>query len=71
MSDSKRDSSADGGSDLEGTPDWADETDLDPADCPFPLCPRCGRPVTRVTSTGPADHTASPCGCRVSGNLLE
>ncbi|MDJ1432155.1 hypothetical protein [Halostagnicola sp. A-GB9-2] len=75
MSDSERDSSTDCESDLESAPDsapdWANETDLDPADCPFPLCPHCGRPVTRVTSTGPADHTASPCGCRVSGNLLE
>lgn len=51
--------------------DWANETDLDPEEAPFPQCPRCGRPVTRVTSTGPAEHTASPCGCRVSGDLLE
>ncbi|SFS64992.1 hypothetical protein [Halostagnicola kamekurae] len=53
------------------TDDWESQTDLDPAESPFPQCPRCGRPVTRVTSTGPTDHTASPCGCRVSPNLLE
>ncbi len=40
-------------------------------DCPFPLCPRCGEPVLLVTSRGPHDHEANPCGCRVSGNLLE
>lgn len=50
---------------------WESRTDLDPTESPFPQCPRCGRPVTRVTSTGPTDHTASPCGCRVSPNLLE
>lgn len=73
MSESEGDSSAeraDSGTER-ANDDWANETDLDPEDAPFPQCPRCGRPVTRVTSTGPTDHTASPCGCRVSGDLLE
>ncbi|KDE57531.1 hypothetical protein EL22_11495 [Halostagnicola sp. A56] len=82
MSESERDSSAersdsrterdtDGADAEDSSGDWANETDLDPESCPFPQCPRCGRPVTHVTSTGPTDHTASPCGCRVSPNLLE
>ncbi|WP_174811724.1 hypothetical protein [Salinadaptatus halalkaliphilus] len=33
---------------------------------PPAYCPTCGRPMVGVTSTGPHDHYAQPCGCRVS-----
>ena len=29
-------------------------------------CPNCGEPVTSVTSRGSQDHTAGPCGCRLT-----
>ncbi|WP_254522483.1 hypothetical protein [Natrinema caseinilyticum] len=29
-------------------------------------CPNCGGPVSSVTSRGPADHTAGPCGCSLT-----
>ncbi|ARS91219.1 hypothetical protein [Natrarchaeobaculum aegyptiacum] len=50
------------------------------ADDPFELpeygpdvtpCPRCGTPITHVTSTGPLEHVAIPCGCPAPGELLE
>lgn len=37
----------------------------------FTPCPRCGEFVSVVTSIGPTEHIARPCGCRVSGSLLE
>lgn len=30
-------------------------------------CPRCGEPMVSVTSVGPHEHYAVPCGCRTSG----
>ncbi|QLG47335.1 hypothetical protein [Natrinema halophilum] len=30
------------------------------------LCPSCGEPVGSVTSRGPLDHTAGPCGCSLT-----
>lgn len=36
-----------------------------------PRCPRCGTPVLVVTGLGPTEHVATPCGCRVPGDLLE
>ncbi|QLG47332.1 hypothetical protein [Natrinema halophilum] len=29
-------------------------------------CPNCGDPVATVTSRGPLDHTAGPCGCSLT-----
>ncbi|MDF9746946.1 hypothetical protein [Natrinema salsiterrestre] len=34
-------------------------------------CPRCDTPVAVVVSYGPTTHRATPCGCPVSGSLLE
>ncbi|SEP72925.1 hypothetical protein [Natrinema salaciae] len=34
-------------------------------------CPRCETPVALVVSYGPTTHEASPCGCPVSGGVLE
>ena len=34
-------------------------------------CPRCDTPIALVVSYGPATHEATPCGCWVSGSLLE
>ena len=36
-----------------------------------PECPQCGALVTAVVQLVPAYHNAYPCGCRVSGDLLE
>ncbi|WP_207587229.1 hypothetical protein [Halomontanus rarus] len=33
-------------------------------------CPRCGAPVSMVTSGGPLEHYASPCGCRLPAGGL-
>ncbi|WP_207587215.1 hypothetical protein [Halomontanus rarus] len=33
-------------------------------------CPRCGKPVWMVTSVGPLEHYASPCGCRLPASGL-
>ncbi|WP_226005680.1 hypothetical protein [Natrinema salinisoli] len=32
----------------------------------FPPCPRCGERVITVTSRGPRDHVAGPCGCQLT-----
>ena len=34
-------------------------------------CPRCDEPIALVVSYGPLTHEASPCGCRVSRDVLE
>ncbi|MGQ3414291.1 hypothetical protein ACT4ML_18845 [Natrinema sp. LN54] len=34
-------------------------------------CPRCDVPIALVVSYGPTTHEASPCGCRVPGDILE
>lgn len=34
-------------------------------------CPRCDAPIALVVSYGPTTHEASPCGCRVPGDILE
>ncbi|ARS91922.1 hypothetical protein B1756_17700 [Natrarchaeobaculum aegyptiacum] len=34
-------------------------------------CPRCGTPIEAVTSSGPLEHVASPCGCPAPGAVLE
>ncbi|WP_243637900.1 hypothetical protein [Natrarchaeobius oligotrophus] len=55
---------------------WADDPfeSVDPggADEDGPTrCPRCGTPIAIVSSTGPTTHVATPCGCRVPGDVLE
>ncbi|WP_254764230.1 hypothetical protein [Natrinema marinum] len=37
----------------------------------LPACPTCGRPVSLVTATGPAERIASPCGCPIAPGALE
>ena len=44
-------------------------TDEDPP--ARPECPQCGLPVSAVVQLVPACHTAYPCGCRVTDDLLE
>lgn len=34
-------------------------------------CPRCDTPIALIVSYGPITHTATPCGCPVSADLLE
>ena len=34
-------------------------------------CPHCDTPIALVVSYGPGTHEATPCGCWVSGSLLE
>lgn len=34
-------------------------------------CRRCGTPIASVTSVGPHEHYAGPCGCRVSPSVLD
>ena len=51
---------------------WADGP-FEPTAVPSgaPICPRCGTPIAAVTSVGPTDHVATPCGCAVPGDVLE
>ncbi|WP_440771000.1 hypothetical protein [Natronorubrum sp. DTA28] len=35
------------------------------AESDYPSCPNCGETVAIVVTTGPTDHVASPCGCRL------
>ncbi|AHG00706.1 hypothetical protein HALLA_05290 [Halostagnicola larsenii XH-48] len=44
-------------------------TDEDPP--ARPECPHCELPVSAVVQLVPECHNAYPCGCRVSGDLLE
>lgn len=37
----------------------------------LPDCPRCGTPVSKVTSRGPMERFASPCGCPLVPGALE
>lgn len=37
----------------------------------LPDCPRCGTPVSKVTSRGPMERFASPCGCPLAPGALE
>ncbi|SEQ56967.1 hypothetical protein [Natrinema salaciae] len=32
----------------------------------FPPCPHCGQRMLTITSRGPRDHGAGPCGCRLT-----
>ena len=34
-------------------------------------CPQCGLPVGQVTSRGPMDHRAAPCGCRLGASEVQ
>ncbi|SHG77491.1 hypothetical protein [Halobaculum gomorrense] len=34
-------------------------------------CPKCGELVLFITTRGPDDHRATPCGCRVGSYRLE
>lgn len=34
-------------------------------------CPHCETPIALVVSYGPMTHEATPCGCQVSGHILE
>ncbi|WP_255194092.1 hypothetical protein [Natronobeatus ordinarius] len=45
--------------------------DRDSASVSLPTCPHCGTPVATVTSRGPTEHYASPCGCRIRAGALE
>ncbi|WP_049922982.1 hypothetical protein [Halopiger djelfimassiliensis] len=36
----------------------------------LPQCPNCGRPVTIVTTIGPTEGVATPCGCHVPPTLF-
>ncbi|WP_207586223.1 hypothetical protein [Halomontanus rarus] len=48
-----------------GTDDSATDSSPRASSRSPPPCPRCDRPVVRITSTGPDTHFASPCGCRI------
>ncbi|MCU4974304.1 hypothetical protein OB955_16380 [Halobacteria archaeon AArc-m2/3/4] len=69
MSDSDRDRSSDPTASSNSNPDSADPRS--PTNTTLPLCPRCDHPVVAVTTRGPHDHVASPCGCRLSSGTLD
>jgi hypothetical protein len=33
---------------------------------PAGMCPFCGDRIEGITTSGPHEHAASPCGCRLS-----
>ncbi|RQG91818.1 hypothetical protein [Natrarchaeobius chitinivorans] len=54
---------------------WADDPfgSIEPEDEPddsVTRCPRCETPIAIVSSVGPTTHVATPCGCRVPGDVL-
>jgi hypothetical protein len=44
--------------------DWSVSEDAPDDD--HPRCPRCNDVLLAITTCGPTEHHASPCGCRVS-----
>ncbi|MFB1063313.1 hypothetical protein [Natrinema sp. H-ect4] len=37
----------------------------------FPPCPKCDDAVITVTTRGPMEHIAGPCGCRLSPGQVQ